>query len=114
MTSMSQTKCLESLEGERVLLEAEPQLLRRQLEDEQRAHLATCEDAARASRQLRVRIAALENENRRLHRALEHARKFAPQLYTNLPLPYFESKGGASTQFAIASSSSASTQSNET
>ena len=97
-----------------MLLEAEPQLLRRQLEDEQRAHLATYEDATRASRQLRVRIAALENENRRLRRALEHARKFAPQLYTNLPLPYFESKGGASTQFAIASSSSASTQSNET
>nr|POE68996.1 hypothetical protein CFP56_41165 [Quercus suber] len=91
---MSQTECLESLEGEQVLLEAEPQLLRRQLEDEQRAHLASCEDAARparASRQLRLRIAALENENMRLHKALEHARKFAPQLYTNLPLPHFES-----------------------
>ena len=75
MTSMSQTECLESLEGERVLLEAEPQLLRRQLEDEQRAHLATCEDVARASRQLRVRIAALENKNIRLHKAFEHAWK---------------------------------------
>ncbi|XP_023885952.2 TMV resistance protein N [Quercus suber] len=42
MTSMSQTECLESPEGEQVLLEAEPQLLRRQLEDEQRAHLASC------------------------------------------------------------------------
>lgn len=97
-----------------MLLEAEPQLLCRRLEDEQRAHLATCEDAARVSRQLRVRIAALENENIRLHKALEHARKFAPQLYTNLSLPHFKSESASSTQFAIASSSSASTQSNET
>lgn len=97
-----------------MLLEAEPQLLCRRLEDEQRAHLATCEDAARVSRQLRVRIAALENENIRLHKALVHARKFAPQLYTNLSLPQFESESASSTQFAIASSSSASTQSNET
>lgn len=97
-----------------MLLEAEPQLLRLRLEDEQRAHLATCEDAARVSCQLRVRIAALENENIRLHKALEHARKFSPQLYTNLSLPHFESESASSTQFAIDSSSSASTQSNET
>ena len=96
-----------------MLLEAEPQLLRRQLEDEQRAHLATCEDTARASRQLRVHIAALENENRRLHKALEHARNLLHNSTRIIPFHILNPRVLLLPNLP-ASSSSASTQSNET
>lgn len=81
MTSMSQTECLRSVESEPMLWEKERQLLRHQLENERREHLASREYAARASCQLRGQIAALESENIRLHKALVDAKKFAPQLY---------------------------------
>ena len=63
MAIVRQTEQLRSLEAERMLWEAERQILRQQLENERRAHLATCEDAARASWQLRVQNAALKSEN---------------------------------------------------
>ncbi|GMY16552.1 TMV resistance protein N-like [Fagus crenata] len=106
MTLVSQTRRLRSLE---LLWEAERQLLRDQLENEQRAHWATREDAAMASRQLRVQNAAFESENIRLHRALAHTSQFSPQLYMDPPCPHFESESASSSQFATASSSSAST-----
>lgn len=81
MTSMSQTECLRSVESEPMLWEKERQLLRHQLENERREHLASREYAARASCQLRGQIAALESENICLHKALVDAKKFAPQLY---------------------------------
>ena len=108
MTLVSQTRRLRSLE---LLWEAERQLLRDQLENEQRAHWATREDAAMASRQLRVQNAAFESENIRLHRALAHTSQFSPQLYMGPPCPHFESESASSSQFATASSSSASTRS---
>ncbi|GMY16547.1 TMV resistance protein N-like [Fagus crenata] len=64
MNSMSQTERLRSLESERMLWEAERQLLYHQLENERRAHLATRENAAWASWQHRDQIAALESHLR--------------------------------------------------
>uniref|UniRef100_A0A2N9II20 ADP-ribosyl cyclase/cyclic ADP-ribose hydrolase n=1 Tax=Fagus sylvatica TaxID=28930 RepID=A0A2N9II20_FAGSY len=104
MTSVSKTRRLRSLE---FLWEAERQLLRDQLENEQRAHWATREDAAMASRQLRVQNAAFESENIRLRMALAHTSQFSPQLYMDPPCPHFESESASSSQFATASSSSA-------
>ncbi len=85
--------------------------LHQQLENERRAHLATRENAAWASWQHRDQIAALKSENIRLRMALEIARQFAPQLYMDLPHPHFESESASSSQFAMASSSFALTQS---
>lgn len=73
-----------------MLWEAERQYLYHQLENERRAHQATCF---------------------RLHMALAHARQFAPQLCMDLPSPHIESKTASSSQFATASSSPAFTQS---
>lgn len=96
------TEQLRSLEAERKLWEAERQILRQQLEKKRRAHLATCEDAARASWQLRVQNAALKSENIHLRMFLADARKFAPQLNMVLPCSELASES--------ASSSSASNQ----
>jgi hypothetical protein len=95
MNSMNQTERLRSLESEQMLWEAERQLLLHQLENEQRTHWAACEDAARASQQLRVQNAALERENIRLRMALARASQFAP---------HFESEcaSSAPTQSTIA------------
>lgn len=95
MTSMSQSECLRSLLSEPMLWEKECQLLRYHLEKERRAHLDSCESAARASGQQRDRIAALESENIRLHKALVDANKFAPQLYMDLSSARFEFKSAA-------------------
>ncbi|GMY16554.1 disease resistance protein RUN1-like [Fagus crenata] len=95
INSMSQTERLRNLESEQMLWEAERQLLLHQLENGQRTHWAACEDAARASQQLRVQNAALERENIRLRLALARASQFAP---------HFESEcaSSAPTQSTIA------------
>ena len=108
MTLVSQTRRLRSLE---LLWEAERQLLRDQLENEQRAHWATRKDAAMDSRQLRVQNAPFESKNILLRMALAHTSQFSPQLYMDPPRPHFESESASSSQFATASSSSTPTRS---
>lgn len=110
-TFVSQTERLGSTEGEQMLREAECQLLRHQLENEQMAHRATFEDAARASCQLRAQNAALESENIRLRMALAHARQYASQHHMDIPRPHLSSESAFYSQFATASSSPTSTQS---
>lgn len=103
MAIVKQTERLRRIEAELKLLEAESQILRQLLENERRAHRATCEDAAKASWQLRVQNAALKSENIHLRMFLADARKFAPQLNMVLPCSDLASES--------ASSSSASNQS---
>lgn len=95
MAIVRQTEQL-SLEAERMLWEAERQILRQQLGNEKRAHLATCEDAARASWQLRVQNATLQSENIHIRMFLADASKFAPQINMVLPCSELASESASS------------------
>ena len=93
MNFVSQTEQQRSLEDERMLWEAERQLLLHQLENERRAHQAACDIAARRHK---VQNAALEREIFHLRMALAHAKQYTPQVYMDIPCPQLSSESASS------------------